>query len=240
MPEKRLRRNEEIRVPKVRLVDENGQQVGVVWVREALEAARDAGLDLLEVAPDANPPVCRIMDWGKYRYEQKQREREQRKKQRSADVKQLRLRPMTGKADFEVTRRRADAFLRDGHKVRVEVRFRGREITHQDLGRDVLLRLAEAVGEIAEIETRPSMEGRRMFVLLAPTADTLKALAQREREAEEAGTELVSLSSQLEEDIGADDDDDDRDDVVTEAEPEVEDESAAADPPSGQATEDTA
>ncbi|MBI5832872.1 MAG: translation initiation factor IF-3 [Armatimonadetes bacterium] len=207
MPEKRLRRNEEIRVPKVRLVDENGEQVGIVWVREAIDAARDAGLDLIEVAPEASPPVCRIMDWGKYRYEQKQREREQRKKQRSTDVKQLRLRPMTGQSDFDVSRRKADLFLRDGHKVRVEVRFRGREITHQDLGYNILMRLAEAVGDVAEVEQRPSMEGRKMFVLIAPTADTLKALQKRKDAAEAAGVELVSLSANIEEDIDEDDED---------------------------------
>jgi len=231
MPEKRLRRNEEIRVPKVRLVDENGEQVGIVWVREAIDAARDAGLDLIEVAPEASPPVCRIMDWGKYRYEQKQREREQRKKQRSTDVKQLRLRPMTGQSDFDVSRRKADLFLRDGHKVRVEVRFRGREITHQDLGYNILMRLAEAVGDVAEVEQRPSMEGRKMFVLIAPTAETLKALQKRKDAAEAAGVELVSLSANIEEDL-----DDDDEEMAAEAQaPESTDEGAPA-----PATEDTA
>ncbi len=229
MPEKRLRRNEEIRVPKVRLVDENGQQVGIVWVREAIDAARDAGLDLIEVAPEANPPVCRIMDWGKYRYEQKQREREQRKKQRSTDVKQLRLRPMTGQADFDVSRRKADLFLRDGHKVRVEVRFRGREITHQDLGYNILMRLAESVNDVAEVEQRPSMEGRKMFVLIAPTAETLKALQKRKDAAEAAGEELVSLSANIEEDLDEDDED-----VAVEAQ-----DTAEAGAPA-EATEDTA
>ena len=229
MPEKRLRRNEEIRVPKVRLVDENGQQVGIVCVREAIDAARDAGLDLIEVAPEANPPVCRIMDWGKYRYEQKQREREQRKKQRSTDVKQLRLRPMTGQADFDVSRRKADLFLRDGHKVRVEVRFRGREITHQDLGYNILMRLAESVNDVAEVEQRPSMEGRKMFVLIAPTAETLKALQKRKDAAEAAGEELVSLSANIEEDLDEDDED-----VAVEAQ-----DTAEAGAPA-EATEDTA
>jgi translation initiation factor IF-3 len=207
MPERRLRRNEEIRVPKVRLIDENGGQVGIVWVREAIDAAREAGLDLIEVAPEANPPVCRIMDWGRYRYEQKQRERDQRRKQRSFESKSLRLRPSTGVNDFEITRRKAELFLRDGHKVRVEVRFRGREITHQELGRDILERLAAAVGNVGEIEQRPSMEGRKMFLLIAPTADTMKAVQARKDAAEARGEEVVQLSAGIEEDIDLDDDD---------------------------------
>jgi translation initiation factor IF-3 len=241
MPERRLRRNEEIRVPKVRLIDENGGQVGIVWVREALDAARDAGLDLIEVAPEANPPVCRVMDWGKYRYEQKQRERDQRRKQRSVEVKSLRLRPSTGSNDFEVTRRKAELFLRDGHKVRCEVRFRGREITHQELGHDMLLRLAAAVGDVSEIEQRPSMEGRKMFLLLTPTAETLRVLQARKEAAEARGEEDVQLSAGIEEDLGDDDDDDDREDAAA-VEPAAEADAAPApaDPPEPGEVTDTA
>lgn len=172
-PEKRPRRNHEIRASKVRLIGDTGDQMGVVWLREALEAASEAGLDLIEVAPNSDPPVCRIMDWGKFRYEAKQRERDQRRKQKNIEVKGLRLRPSTDDHDFTVTRKRAERFLRQGHKVRVEVRFRGREITHRDLGQEILLRLAEAVGEVSEIESRPSMEGRKMFLVLAPNPETI-------------------------------------------------------------------
>lgn len=210
----------------------------MVWVREAIDAARDAGLDLIEVAPEANPPVCRIMDWGRYRYEQKQREREQRKKQRGTDVKQLRLRPMTGQADFAVTKRKAELFLRDGHKVRVEVRFRGREITHQDLGVNVLMRLAGEVSELAEVEQRPSMEGRKMFILVAPTAETLKDLQRRKDAAAAAGQVLQELSADIEEDL----DDDDDESRASAPEADGEEQAAASEDatPSASATDDTA
>ena len=229
-----MRRNEEIRVPKVRLIGETGQQMGIVYVREALDAARDAGMDLIEVAPDANPPVCRIMDWGRYRYEQQRKEREQRRKQRSFEVKSLRLRPSTGEGDFNVTRRKADLFLRDGHKVRVEVRFRGREITHQELGHRILLRLAEALSELAEIEQHPSMEGRKLFLLLAPLAETLKALQQRKEAAAARGEELVELSAGIQDDSQVDDDEGE---PATEAELAAVAEQAAAEPVAAPADE---
>ncbi len=159
--------------------------MGILWLREALEAAEESGMDLIEVAPNADPPVCRIMDWGKFRYEAKQRERDQRRKQKNIEVKGLRLRPSTDEHDFMVTRNKAERFLREGHKVRVEVRFRGREITHRDLGQDILLRLAEAVSEVSEIETRPSMEGRKMFLVLAPNPDTIGTLMEGDEEDQE-------------------------------------------------------
>lgn len=194
-PERRPRRNHEIRVPKVRLIGEEGQQIGIVWLREAIDAAEEAGLDLIEVAPDADPPVCRIMDWGRFRYEQKQRERDQRRKQKGLEVKGLRLRPTTGENDFQVTRRKAEMFLREGHRVRVEVRFRGREITHRELGHAILLKLAQAVDEVGQVEQSPAMEGRKMFLVIGPrpeaigtkmSAEDEKALAEDQaREAEE-------------------------------------------------------
>ena len=204
-PEKRPRRNTEIRASKVRLIDDEGNQMGIVWLREALDAADESGLDLIEVAPNADPPVCRIMDWGKFRYEAKQRERDQRRKQKNIEVKGLRLRPSTDEHDFMVTRNKAERFLREGHKVRVEVRFRGREITHRDLGQAILLKLAESVGEVSEIETRPSMEGRKMFLVLAPNPETI-------------GTEMAEDDGDQElHDAELDADDDDDDDVEVDA-----------------------
>lgn len=194
----------------MRLIDEHGQQAGIVPIREAIDAAREAGLDLLEVAPDSDPPVCRIMDWGKYRFEQKQRERDQRRKQRSTEVKGLRLRPTTDEGDFNVVRRKADTFLNEGHKVRVEVRFRGREITHQELGEQILMRLAETLGEVAVVEQRPSMEGRRMYLLLAPRPEVLARLEREEKEADRQRREAERKA--FEEGRPLPDDDHDHDD----------------------------
>lgn len=185
--------------------------MGVVWLREALDAADDAGLDLIEVAPDADPPVVRIMDWGRFRFEQKQREREQRKKQKNVEVKGLRLRPSTDEHDFNVTRRRADRFLREGHKVRVEVRFRGREITHRELGQEMLYKLAEAVEEVGEVEQRASMEGRKMFLMLAPLPEAIGSKASDEDE-EAAATEALDEGDDLEDDDLDDDEDFDDED----------------------------
>lgn len=211
-PEKRPRRNHEIRVPRIRLIAEDGRQLGIVTVREALDAADEAGLDLIEVAPDADPPVCRIMDWGRYRYEQKQRERDQRRKQKQVEVKGLRLRPSTDDHDFGVTRRRAERFLRQGHKVRVEVRFRGREITHRELGQDILLRLADEVGEISEIEVQPSMEGRKMFLIIAPLPEAIGTAMpddDEHDEAEPADDAAEDLGDDLDDDDDVDEDEDD-------------------------------
>lgn len=246
MPEQRLRRNEQIRAYRIRLIDADGKQAGVVSVREGIEAAREVGLDLIEVAPEADPPVCRIMDWGRYRFEQKQREKEQRKKQKTGEVKALRLRPTTDDHDFQVTRRKAEAFLREGHKVRVEVRFRGREITHRELGQEILLKLAAAVGEVGEIEQQPSMDGRKMFLVIAPRPEVLKAAmaALKAKQAAEAagqaptapsaaagptivstpaGEQLAAVAAALA-DEDEDEDEDEDDDLDDEDEDDAEDE----------------
>jgi len=235
-PEKRPRRNQEIRASKVRLIDEAGNQMGVVWLREALDAADETGLDLIEVAPNADPPVCRIMDWGKFRYEAKQRERDQRRKQKNIEVKGLRLRPSTDDHDFMVTRNKAERFLREGHKVRVEVRFRGREITHRDLGQAILLRLAEDVSDISEIETRPSMEGRKMFLVIAPNPEAIgTAMAEGTDEDLELHDAELEADDDLDDDEideidGVDDDveDDGDDDEVDAVEADDEDDAEAS------------
>jgi len=163
--------NETIRAREVRLIDANGDQLGVKSRNEALDIARKRELDLVLVAPGAKPPVCRIMDYGKYRYEQQKKEKEARKKQRVINVKEVRFSPGIGDHDFNTKLRNARKFLENGDKVKASVRFRGRAITHKELGRDVLERLAEEVKDIATVESKARMEGRQMFMMLAPASE---------------------------------------------------------------------
>ncbi|WP_156291422.1 translation initiation factor IF-3 [Oceanobacillus salinisoli] len=160
--------NEKIRAREVRLIDSNGDQLGVKSRQEALEIAQTRNLDLVLVAPNAKPPVCRIMDYGKYRYEQQKKEKEARKKQKVINVKEVRFTPGIGDHDFETKLKNARKFLEKGDKLKASVRFRGRAITHKELGQDVLNRLAEELKDVATIESRPKMEGRNMFMMLAP------------------------------------------------------------------------
>jgi len=164
----------------VRLIDEDGTQIGVVPLRDALTMAEERGLDLVEVAPNAIPPVCRIMDYGKFRYEQTKKEREARKNQKQVELKEVRLKPKTDDHDLEVKAKQARRFLLDGDKVKFTVRFRGREIFHPDIGVQMLEQMAEDLRDIAVIEQRPLMEGRALSLLLAPNPKA-KAQAQRER-----------------------------------------------------------
>jgi len=154
----------------VRLIDENGAQVGIVQLREALAIAEERGLDLVEVAPNAVPPVCKIADYGKLRYEQTKKEREARKNQKQAELKEVRLKPKTDEHDLEVKAKQARRFLLAGDKVKFTVRFRGREIFHPDIGREMLEQMAEELRDIASVEQRPLMEGRALSLLLAPSA----------------------------------------------------------------------
>jgi translation initiation factor IF-3 len=163
-----LRVNERIRVPEVRLIDEHGTHVGVVRTSEALQWARERGLDLVEVQPNAAPPVCRLMDYGKYRYEESRRERESRKRQRTIEVKEIRLRPRIDTHDFQTKVRQAYQFLESGAKVKVSVLFRGREIAHQELGERLLQRMVESLRERAVLDQPPHLEGRTMVMLLSP------------------------------------------------------------------------
>ncbi|HLR23416.1 MAG TPA: translation initiation factor IF-3 [Pseudogracilibacillus sp.] len=163
--------NETIRAREVRLIDANGDQLGVKSRNEALQIAQTRNLDLVLVAPGAKPPVCRIMDYGKYRFEQQKKEKEARKKQRVINVKEVRFSPAIGEHDFNTKLKNARKFLEKGDKVKASVRFRGRAITHKDLGREVLNRLADEVNDIATIESKPKMEGRQMFMMLGPVAD---------------------------------------------------------------------
>ena len=166
--ERSLRVNTHIRVREVRLIDENGVQVGVVPIQEALGRARERELDLIEVAPTAVPPVCRIMDYGKYKYELSKREREGRKKSRSAEVKTVRLPPYCDEHDFQFKLKNTQKFLKDGDKVKFAVIFRSRQITHPEFGARLLERMAQEVGDLATVERSPTMEGRIMTMILSP------------------------------------------------------------------------
>jgi translation initiation factor IF-3 len=160
--------NEGIRAREVRLIGANGEQVGVKSRQEALEIAANVNLDLVLVAPNAKPPVCRVMDYGKYRYEQQKKDKEARKNQKIINLKEIRLSPTIEEHDFNTKLRNARKFLEKGDKVKASIRFRGRAITHSGIGRDVLERLAKDCEDIAAIESRPKMEGRSMFLVLAP------------------------------------------------------------------------
>jgi translation initiation factor IF-3 len=164
------------------LIDEDGTRVGVVPLREALALAEERGLDLVEVAPNAVPPVCRVLDYGKYRYEQTKKEREARKHQKQAELKEVRLKPKTDDHDLEIKAKQARKFLLAGDKVKFTVRFRGREMAHPDIGREMLEQIAEQLRDVATIEQRPLMEGRALSLMLAPGAK-IKAQAQAQRPA---------------------------------------------------------
>ena len=166
--EPQTRTNEAIRAPKVRLVDENGEQLGIKTKDEALEYAHGKDLDLVEVAPNADPPVCRVMDYGKYRYEQEQKAKLARKHQTQINVKEIKFRPKIGVHDYETKKGHVQRFLNQRAKVKVTIMFRGRETTHPERGRDILMRLAEDVKDIGQVETQPVLDGRNMVMVLAP------------------------------------------------------------------------
>jgi translation initiation factor IF-3 len=167
---KRLRVNENIRAKDVRLVGEKGEQLGIMPLKQALETARKYNLDLVEVAATAVPPVCRLLDYGKYKYEQEKREREARRSQRVSLLRQVRLRPKIDDHDFEAKSRLVRKLLGEGDKVRVVVMFRGREIIHPEIGWRLLQRMSEALQEVASAESQPSMLGRQMSMILSPTS----------------------------------------------------------------------
>ncbi len=163
----KLRVNQEIRADEVRVVEPDGDH-DVVPTGEALDRARDHELDLVEVAPDADPPVCKILDYGKYRYEKQKEEQRRRKKSKSMEMKELRFRPRTEDHDFNFKVDHAREFLEDGNKVKAYVQFKGRDIVYKDQGMDLLRRMIEELQEIARIDQQPEMEGRRMVMILAP------------------------------------------------------------------------
>lgn len=160
--------NEQIKTASIRLIDEKGNMVGVVNVREALALAERAGLDLVEVSPNAEPPVCKIIDYGKYKYEAQKKAHEARKKQKVIVIKEIKLRPTIDKHDLEIKMRSVHQFLGEGDKVKVTMRFRGREIAHQEIGMNLLKKVQEDLGESAKIEQSPRFEGKQIVMLLGP------------------------------------------------------------------------
>lgn len=166
--ERRVRVNRQIRISPVRVIDPEGEQLGIMSVEQALATAEERGLDLVEVAPNARPPVCRIMDYGKYKYEEARKARLARKKQHQVHIKEVKFRPGIEAHDFEFKVRHARRFLQEGDKVKATMMFRGRQMAHPELGREVLDRVAQAVEDVGKVETEPVMEGRNMTMILSP------------------------------------------------------------------------
>jgi translation initiation factor IF-3 len=160
--------NERIRVDSIRLIDHEGNQRGVISTREALELARSLDLDLVEIAPTANPPVCRIMDYGKFKFDEAQKAKESRRKTLNVGVKEMKYRPKIGPGDFDTKTRLVERFLTEGHKVKITIMFRGRESAHPELGAKILDRIVEKLTDIAKIESAPKLDGRNMIMVLGP------------------------------------------------------------------------
>ena len=157
-----------IDAPEIRVVDADGEMIGVISVEEGIELAYEAGLDLVEISPNAEPPVCKVLDYGKFKYEEQKRKNEARKKQKTIDVKEIKMRPGIDEHDYQVKLRSMLRFLEEGDKVKVTIRFRGRELVHNDLGMKVLDRVRDATEELAKVEACPRLEGRMMTMILAP------------------------------------------------------------------------
>jgi translation initiation factor IF-3 len=162
------RYNQLISVPKVRVIDENGENLGVMYTREAIDQAAEVGLDLVEVSPNADPPVCKFLDVGKFRYEAQKKANLARKSQKTQEIKEIKMRPNIDDHDYETKMRSVVKFIEEGDKVKLTLRFRGRELSHQQLGMNLLRKVQEDVAEIAKIEAFPRMEGRQMLMVLAP------------------------------------------------------------------------
>lgn len=223
-----IRINNRIRVPEVRVIGADNQMLGIMPTSEALRHARELGLDLVEVNPKAEPPVCKILDFGKYKYDEKKRAREAKRKQTTIDIKEIKLRPKTDQHDLDFKTRAARRFIEAGNKVKFTCRFRGREITHPERAAEQLNHFVKACEDIANVEARPAMEGKTMTLLLAPKPVILQRVAQAKAAAEKArqealkagrtpppevaqeDKELEELESQLEE--GDEDEDDDDED----------------------------
>ena len=163
-----LRTNEQITASEVRVISSNGKQLGIISIREALYHAEDEGFDLVEVSPDAKPPVCKIVDYGKLKYKEQKSKKEAKKKQKTIEVKEIKMRPGINKHDYEVKIKALSKFISGGNKVKVSLRFRGREMEHQNLGMELLKKLIEEVSEYAKIETSPKHEGKQIIMVLAP------------------------------------------------------------------------
>ena len=162
------RYNQMINVPKVRVIDENGENLGVMYTREAIEQAAEVGLDLVEVSPNADPPVCKFLDVGKFRYEAQKKANLARKSQKTQEIKEIKMRPNIDDHDYDVKMRAMHKFIGEGDKVKVTLRFRGRELSHQQLGMNLLRRVQEDIADVAKVEAYPRMEGRQMLMVVSP------------------------------------------------------------------------
>ena len=178
-----LRINGEIHIREVRVTRATGEQLGIMPTREAMRLAEEQHLDLVEVAPKARPPVCRIMDFGKYRYEQQKREKEARKKQKVITIKEVKLRPNIEQHDYEVKLKHAMRFLGEGNKVKVTIMFRGRELSHPELGQEILDRVAEDLKDSIIVDRKPKLEGRNMIMIVAPKAASKNGGQKKARQA---------------------------------------------------------
>ncbi len=217
-----IRVNHRIRVPEVRVIGANGDMLGVLQTHDAMRMAQEQGLDLVEVNPKADPPVCKILDFGKYKYEEKKKAGEAKRKQTVVEIKEIKLRPKTDDHDLDFKTRAARRFLEAGHKVKFTVRFRGREITHPEKAQEQLTWVMQQTEDIANVETRAMMEGRTMTVMVAPKPTIMQKVAQAKIAAEKArqlaekeGRVLPSepsLPSMTDVNAGNEDDDDDDDD----------------------------
>ena len=183
--------NERIRVPKVRLIGADGEQVGIISTDEALKRAQDEDLDLVEVAPDAKPPVTRLLDYSKYKYEQEQKQKQARKHQQQVNVREIKLRPKIADHDYNTKKGHVERFLRQADKVKVTIMFRGREQAHPERGRALLQRLFDDLGGLASIESEPLQEGRNMSMLLAPTREAART-EQTQGEAEQPSADAAA------------------------------------------------
>jgi translation initiation factor IF-3 len=188
--------NERIRVPEVRLIDENGQQMGVMETPKALRYAQDKDLDLVEVAPEARPPVTRVLDYSKYKYEQAQKQKQARKHQTSIVVREIKFRPKIADQDYETKKRHVERFLRHKDKVKITIMFRGREVTHPERGEMILNRLAEDLEELAQVEQRPTQDGRNMTMMLGPSKAVLAGEFEPEDDDESADPDAESRGPQ--------------------------------------------
>ena len=184
-----LRINEEIRIREVRVTGAAGEQLGIMPTIEALRMAEEQHLDLVEVAPNARPPVCRIMDFGKFRYEQQKREKEAKKKQKTISIKEVKLRPNIDEHDFNVKLKNALSFVEEGNKVKVTIMFRGRELSHPELGRVVLDRVSERMGDLVSIERGAKLEGKNMTMILSPKAQKPAKVSKPAKQEDKGGND---------------------------------------------------
>ncbi len=185
--------NLQIRAPQVRVIGEDGEMLGVYTVPEAVRLAEEKGLDLIEIAPQASPPTCKIMDYGKWKYENKKKQAEARKNQVVVSIKEVQLRPRTEEHDLETKLKHATRFLLDGDKVKINLRFSGREMAHQELGYDLVNKFTSRLDEIAMVEVPPKKEGRQLFAIVAPDANKIKDY--KKKKAEEAATKPAEGST---------------------------------------------